>query len=145
MSAPFTETEQKILDAAKKVFLAKGMAGARMQEIANEAGINKSLLHYYFRTKEKLFEAIFQSALGAFFPSITTSMLSDATLEEKLKIFIQGYSKVLHDNPFLPSENPGDRHRPGQNQPKAKTGDNHQRSLSEIRLHRHQKCPVFPG
>ena len=55
-------TEEKILAAAKKVFVAKGMAGARMQDIADEAGINKALLHYYFRNKEKLFELIFMDA-----------------------------------------------------------------------------------
>ena len=48
-------TEEKILTAAKKVFLTRGMDGARMQDIADEAGINKALLHYYFRSKEKLF------------------------------------------------------------------------------------------
>jgi len=52
-------TEDKIVEAAKKVFIQKGMDGARMQQIADEAGINKALLHYYFRTKNKLFEKIF--------------------------------------------------------------------------------------
>ena len=47
-------TEEKILAAAKKVFMTRGMAGARMQDIADEAGINKALLHYYFRSKDKL-------------------------------------------------------------------------------------------
>ena len=46
--------EEKILAAARKIFTTKGMAGARMQDIADEAGINKALLHYYFRDKEKL-------------------------------------------------------------------------------------------
>ena len=50
--------EEKILSAARKIFTTKGMAGARMQDIANEAGINKALLHYYYRDKEKLFETI---------------------------------------------------------------------------------------
>ena len=55
-------TEEKILNAAKKVFLTKGMDGARMQDIADEAGINKALLHYYFRSKDKLFEQIFHGS-----------------------------------------------------------------------------------
>ena len=103
MNSNLTETEQKILDAAKKVFVVKGMTGARMQEIADEAGINKSLLHYYFRTKEKLFEAVFQSALGEFFPKVTSYMISDISLEDKIKVFVKEYSKVLQENPFLPS------------------------------------------
>ncbi|MBT3302300.1 MAG: TetR/AcrR family transcriptional regulator [Bacteroidetes bacterium] len=98
-----TETELKILNAAKKVFVAKGMSGARMQEIADEAGINKSLLHYYFRTKEKLFEAVFKSSLGEFFPKIIGGMLSDDSLEEKIKLFVKEYSQVLKDNPYLPT------------------------------------------
>ena len=54
-------TEQQILDAAKTVFQAKGMDGARMQEIADAAGINKAMLHYYYRSKEMLFEAVFKA------------------------------------------------------------------------------------
>ena len=45
------KSKKKILAAAKKVFVSKGMAGARMQDIADEAGINNTLLHYYFRNK----------------------------------------------------------------------------------------------
>ena len=53
-------TEEKIFEAATEVFVEKGMDGARMQDIANQAGINKALLHYYYRTKEKLFNAVFE-------------------------------------------------------------------------------------
>ncbi|HOI50037.1 MAG TPA: helix-turn-helix domain-containing protein, partial [Prolixibacteraceae bacterium] len=67
------KTEDKILDAAHEVFLRKGMDGARMQEIADEAGINKALLHYYFRSKEKLFEAILATVLKKAFPNILKS------------------------------------------------------------------------
>ena len=59
MEAKKDSTEDKILEAATNVFVSKGMEGARMQEIADKAGINKALLHYYFRSKEHLFEAIF--------------------------------------------------------------------------------------
>ena len=55
-------TEQKILEAAQEVFHEKGYDGARMQEIADKASINKGLLHYYFKTKDSLFEAIFSIA-----------------------------------------------------------------------------------
>ena len=62
MSEKEFSTEKIILDAAKKVFLDKGFDGARMQQIADEARINKALLHYYFRSKDKLFDAIFEDA-----------------------------------------------------------------------------------
>ena len=60
--------EIKIKEAARKVFLKKGMAGARMQEIADEAGINKALLHYYYRNKEQLFASVFQEIIKEFLP-----------------------------------------------------------------------------
>ena len=73
-------TEDKILEAAKNVFVTKGMEGARMQEIADEAGINKALLHYYFRSKERLFEAIFSEVIQMAFPQLTQILKSDAHL-----------------------------------------------------------------
>lgn len=96
-------TEEKILTAAQTVFIHKGMDGARMQEIANEAGINKALLHYYFRTKEKLFEAIFRKVFRQIFPNIDTFIRSELPIEEKLGIFIDKYIELLLRNPYLPS------------------------------------------
>jgi TetR/AcrR family transcriptional regulator len=82
-------TEEAILMAARKVFELKGFDGARMQEISDRARINRALLHYYFRTKEKMFERIFDEALERFMPLLSTW---DQDLEEswewKLKRFI---------------------------------------------------------
>ena len=58
------QTEEKIFEAATDVFVEKGMDGARMQDIANHAGINKALLHYYYRTKDHLFNAVFEKIAG---------------------------------------------------------------------------------
>lgn len=96
-------TEDKILDAAQEVFTKKGMDGTRMQEIADTAGINKALLHYYFRSKQKLFEAIFKKVFKQFFPKIESFILSDIPIEEKLGIFIENYLDLLLKNPFLPT------------------------------------------
>ncbi len=96
-------TEEKILNAAHTVFVQKGMDGTRMQEIADTAGINKALLHYYFRTKQKLFEAIFKQVFKQVFPKIESLILSDKPIEEKLGIFIEHYIDVLLKNPFLPT------------------------------------------
>ena len=95
-------TEKKILDTASEVFLKKGMTGARMQEIADAAGINKSLLHYYYRSKEKLFTAVFQQALQYFFPGIVEIIRSDMHLFEKVDKFVNKYIEVLLENPFVP-------------------------------------------
>lgn len=95
-------SEERILEAARRVFMQKGMAGARMQEIADEAGINKALLHYYFRSKELLFDKIFAQAAGKLFPRITTILNSDMPLFEKIEIFIGSYIDVMSENPYLP-------------------------------------------
>lgn len=96
-------TEEKILNAAQTVFIKKGMDGARMQEIANEAGINKALLHYYFRTKEKLFNAIFKKVFSQIFPNLMAMVQSNVPLEEKLGTFLETYIDLLQQNPFLPT------------------------------------------
>jgi TetR/AcrR family transcriptional regulator len=96
-------TEKIILDAAKKVFLVKGFDGARMQEIADEAKINKALVHYYFRSKDKLFDAIFQDAFRQFFPRVAEILMTEKPLFEKIEFFIDTYITMLIDNPHLPS------------------------------------------
>ncbi len=95
-------TEEKIFNAAKKVFLEKGSSGARMQEIADEAGINKSLLHYYYRSKDKLFAAVFKYFASKLFPNIYNAFTSDEDIFEKLKKFIYAYSDMLMKNPIIP-------------------------------------------
>jgi TetR/AcrR family transcriptional regulator len=96
-------TEEKIFDAAQKVFIEKGFNGSRMEEIAKEAGINKSLLHYYYRTKEKLFGAIFGKVANLFMPRILTFIESDAPLFEKIEYFIDTYIDLIMKNPYIPN------------------------------------------
>ncbi len=95
-------TEQKILQAARKVFISKGMSGARMQDIANEADINKALLHYYFRSKEKLFETVFKEISGNLFPRINSIFEANIPLFEKIEQFCEAYIEKLIENPFIP-------------------------------------------
>jgi AcrR family transcriptional regulator len=95
-------TEEKILEAAKTVFVTKGMEGARMQEIADEAGINKALLHYYFRSKERLFEAIFSSVIQFAFPKLTEILKNDTPFVVKLEQVIDAYIDLLRKHPYIP-------------------------------------------
>jgi len=95
-------TEERILAAARKVFISRGMAGARMQDIADEAGINKALLHYYFRSKEKLFETIFKELSLQFLPRINALFESDLSLFQKIEIFCAEYISKMLENPFIP-------------------------------------------
>ena len=95
-------TEKKILDAAKKVFVTKGSDGARMQEIADEAGINKSLLHYYYRSKEKLFNTVFKYAFKKFAPNLMGIFESNEDFFTKTATFIHNYIDIIGKNPFIP-------------------------------------------
>jgi AcrR family transcriptional regulator len=95
-------TEYQILDAARKVFLEKGMAAARMQEIADEAGINKALLHYYFRSKEKLFDRIFSEVIEKISGGLQFIFEQDMSILERLKAIVDVYIDVLLENRYLP-------------------------------------------
>ncbi len=96
-------TEALILDAARTVFTEKGLDGARMQEIADTAGINKALLHYYYRSKEHLFEAVFRESFSKFSPRIFEIMSSPIEITEKIKLFISNYIDLIQENPHLPA------------------------------------------
>ena len=74
MNALKVETEKIIIKAAHEVFIEKGLQGARMQEIADRAGINKALLHYYFRSKDKLFDAVFQDIIKEIIPAVSEKL-----------------------------------------------------------------------
>lgn len=80
-------SEEAILKAAHAVFLRRGFYGTRMQEIADEACINKALLHYYFRSKDKIFEAVFLDSLKIFLPQILEILDSDEPFEKKINTF----------------------------------------------------------
>jgi TetR/AcrR family transcriptional regulator len=95
-------TEQRILDAARTVFLRRGTAGARMQEIAHEAGVNQALLHYYFRSKERLSAAVFQQIASRIFPALAQTLGADIALDDKIDRLIEIYLDNLSRNLFVP-------------------------------------------
>src|SRR5215510_2889995 len=95
-------TEQKILDAAHAVFVRRGTAGARMQEIAAEAGVHQALLHYYFRTKEHLAKAAFERAAVQLMPAVIRIIASDGEIEDKVTQIVDLYLTQLTRAPYLP-------------------------------------------
>jgi len=97
------DTERRILDAAHRVFLRSGTAGARTQEIAGEAGVNSALLHYYFRSKERLATAVFHRAARELFPVVAGILISDQPLEEKARRVISVELDRLSQTPYLPA------------------------------------------
>jgi TetR/AcrR family transcriptional regulator len=96
------QTEEKIFEAATNVFMEKGMDGARMQDIANHAGINKALLHYYFRTKDQLFDTVFEMIARKTLKKFSPVFDDNLNLEEKIRFFFKEHIKFLQENPKLP-------------------------------------------
>jgi TetR/AcrR family transcriptional regulator len=96
------DTEQRILDAAHRVFIRRGTAGARMQEIADEADVNKALLHYYFRSKSRLADAVFQRVAVGIFSRLGEAAGSDAELEDKVRRIVGIYLDQLSRTPYVP-------------------------------------------
>ena len=95
-------TEEKIFNAARAIFQKKGFAGARMQEIADEAGINKAMLHYCFKNKELLFQAVFMNAFSQLAPQINEIFSSQDSIFEKIRKFTNSYISFVMLNPYLP-------------------------------------------
>lgn len=96
-------TEAEILNAAKKIFQQKGMDGTRMQEIADKAKINKALLHYYYRSKQLLFEAVFKNAFGLLAPQLNKVLNDNTDLFEKITKFTESYISFVIKHPYLPN------------------------------------------
>ena len=95
-------TQEKIFNAARIVFQKKGFAGARMQEIADEAGINKAMLHYCFKNKELLFQAVFMNAFSQLAPQINEIFNSQDSIFDKIRKFTSSYISFVMLNPYLP-------------------------------------------
>lgn len=96
-------TEQVILQTARRIFIQKGLAGARMQDIADQAGFNKALVHYYFTSKDKLFDLVFEQEFGNFFSNLATIVSSDLPLFEKIESIVSLDIERLTQFPGLPN------------------------------------------
>lgn len=96
-------TENIILEAAEVVFQTKGMDGTRMQEIADKAKINKAMLHYYYRNKQLLFEAVFKNAFSLLAPQLNAILNDDSSVEDKIRSFTSDYISFVSKHPYLPN------------------------------------------
>ena len=96
-------TEEKIMEAARRVFTSKGYAATRTRDIAEESGFNLALINYYFRSKEKLFDIIILEHLQLFIHSIM-GIVNDpkTTLQQKIETLISHYIDMLIKNPDIP-------------------------------------------
>lgn len=94
--------EENIINTAREEFIKHGYECTSMSDIAARAGINRPTLHYYFRTKEKMFQAVFSSIIETFLPSIQSMVESDLPFIKKLEAIIDQYIAVFAQNPDLP-------------------------------------------
>ncbi|MFD1001419.1 TetR/AcrR family transcriptional regulator [Ohtaekwangia kribbensis] len=100
---PDITTEEKIKEAARKVFLQKGYAATRTRDIAEEAGLNLALLNYYFRSKEKLFEIVMMEKVQKLFGVLAPILNDNSTsLEKKIELAATNHIGMLMENPDLP-------------------------------------------
>lgn len=96
------DMENRILEAAKRVFVRKGFEQTSMSDIAHEVGISRTALHYYFRTKQMLFEAIFGQLMKTLLPNIKKIVDRKETILEKIPHIIDVYSNTLSKNLLFP-------------------------------------------
>ena len=99
---PDLPMEQAILQAAERLFQQKGFSLTSMTEIAKAAGCNQALVHYYYRTKENLFEAVFEKKAAVFFEGFTTIDAASSSFEESLRRKIEAHFDMVRANPQLP-------------------------------------------
>ena len=92
-------TKKRILNAALNIFAEHGFSGARMQQIADEANINKAMLHYYFHGKTLLFEAIFKRCLGKINRLYVNCFGKNTSFEKKIEDLAEAYLGYLQNNP----------------------------------------------
>ena len=98
---PKEDAKTRILDAADEVFVRRGIDGALMQEIADHAGVNKALLHYYFRSKTDLARAVWLRIASSFVPGIIQMMASDLPLHHQIDRLVEAYHARLTRHPYL--------------------------------------------
>lgn len=106
-----TPMEEKIVEVAKQVFLENGYEMTSMSDIATRAGINRPTLHYYFRTKERMFQAVAAPILDDFIPQVETIIMSDSPFMVKVERLLDTYMLIFKENPSLPRFVVGEMHR----------------------------------
>ena len=95
--------EEKINSVAREVFVEKGFDGTSMSDIAARVGINRPTLHYYYRTKDKMFQAVFISIIQSFIPKVQDVLVNDdVPFSKKIAILVDTYLEVAKNNPYIP-------------------------------------------
>lgn len=95
------KTEEHIIDTAIEMFFKEGRINATTQEIAEKAGVNRTLIHYYFRSKKQLFSIAFQKAQEEYRSQTQKFLESDLPIKEKTEKFIDIFLQKMNDYPYL--------------------------------------------
>lgn len=102
-SEPFEiDPKERILKAAYRIFLAKGLPGARTREIAREARVNLAMVHYYFRSKDELYQQVVSPLFIHFFYRLKKASESDPDPKKRLEAVIHTYFDFLSGEPDFP-------------------------------------------
>lgn len=97
------DMESKIIEAAKALFIENGYAETSMSDIAARVGINRPVLHYYFRTKDRMFGAVFGAIVQQIFPKLQETIVSpNMPVGERIAHVVDTYFEVFKRNPSLP-------------------------------------------
>lgn len=95
--------KERIIEVAKSLFMEKGYSDTSMSEIAEKVGINRPGLHYYFRTKDKMFNAVFGMIVMSVAPKFQNIILQkDLPIATRVEKVIDVYYQMLQKNPYLP-------------------------------------------
>lgn len=94
--------ETRIIEAANKVFLKNGVDGTTMSQIADEADISRTSLHYYFRNKAHLFQKVLKNIEGKITPTLSEIINADIPVFNKIEMFINEYIDLIMSNPMIP-------------------------------------------
>jgi TetR/AcrR family transcriptional regulator len=97
------ETRDRILEAAMELFRSKGLNGMSMRDLAEQAGVNKGLLHYYFKTKDVLFREVFLRQVTALYREVSVLLDGTGPLRDKVPEIVERYFNLLGQVPGLPA------------------------------------------
>lgn len=98
----YNDLERQIIDTAQQIFIEKGFAGTSMSDIAATVGINRPTLHYYFRTKDKMFKAVFSSIVMSLMPKIHDIIRLDVSFVDRMGMILDEYIELFTKDPYLP-------------------------------------------
>lgn len=102
-NAKDNDTRQRIVDAARELFRTKGQDGVNMRELAEQAGVNKGLIHYYFKTKEAIFREVFGHQVEMLYMEVGALLDAPGPLHDKVPVLVDGYFRMLTEVPGLPA------------------------------------------